>query len=174
MPILSLIYLVLVSCAANWNLTDPTEVRKLGQNPPSLEIRAAMGTLHFRRIERRRTARVALCVDLIVQGEAENSGMFKAEARTLSVSGHGGMMVLDPEVMIGQRLLLTNMNSGQKAECTVVSVKTARDGKRNVAFEFTLAETNFWKMCFPPAGAKPLRRTAQAPSEPVPATTLAR
>jgi c-di-GMP-binding flagellar brake protein YcgR len=132
-----------------------------------------MRTLHFRRIERRRTARVALSVDLIVHGETENSGTFKAEARTLSVSGHGGMMVLGPEVMIGQRLLLINMNSGQKAECTVVSVKNAPDGKRNVAFEFTSTEINFWKMCFPAPGAKPIRQTAQRRLEPVPATKLA-
>jgi c-di-GMP-binding flagellar brake protein YcgR len=132
-----------------------------------------MGTLHFRRIERRRTARVALCVDLIVHGKTENNGMFRAEARTLSVSGHGGMMVLDPEVTIGQKLMLLNMNSGQKAECTVVSAKTAGDGKRKVAFEFTSAGINFWKICFPAAGAKPIRQTAQRRLEPVPATKSA-
>ena len=119
-----------------------------------------MGTLHFRRIERRRTARVALTVDLIVHGKTENNGMFKAEARTLSVSGHGGMMLLDPEVTIGQELVLLNINSGQKAECKVVSAKTAGDGKRKVAFEFTSAEINFWNMCFPAAGARPIRRIA--------------
>src|SRR5271166_2633787 len=32
-----------------------------------------MATLHFRRIERRRTARVALCVDMIVRGETQNN-----------------------------------------------------------------------------------------------------
>ena len=87
-----------------------------------------MATLRFRRIERRRTARVALCVDLIVRGETQNNGTFEAQTQTVSVSGYGGMMVLDPEVTIGQKLTLTNMNSGQKAECTVVSVKTAREG----------------------------------------------
>jgi len=133
-----------------------------------------MGTLHFRRIERRRTARVALCVDLIVHGETENNRMFKAEARTLSVSGHGGMMVLDSEVTTGQKLMLINMNSGQKAECRVVSAKTTRDGKRNVAFEFTSAELNFWKMCFPAAGAKPVRRALPKRFESIPATKWAR
>jgi len=117
-----------------------------------------MGILHFRRIERRRTARVALCVELIVQGSTENDGTFKVEARTLSVSGHGGMMVMGPEVEMGQKLMLINVNSGQKAECKVVGTKTARDGKRQIAFEFTSAELNFWKMCFPSTGAKPLRR----------------
>jgi len=129
-----------------------------------------MATLHFRRIERRRTARVALCVDLTVRGETQNNGTFEAQTQTLSVSGYGGMMVLDSEVTIGQKLMLTNMNSGQKTECMVVSVKTGRDGKKNVAFEFTFAEINFWKMCFPPAGAKPIRRSLQSRYELVPAT----
>ena len=133
-----------------------------------------MGIVHFRRIERRRTARVALCVDLIVHGETESNGAFKAEARTLSVSKHGGMMVLEPEVTIGQKLMLINMNAGLKVECKVVSTKLARDGKRNVAFEFTSADVNFWKMWFPAAGAKPVRRTPQASFRPLPATKMAR
>ena len=132
-----------------------------------------MGIVHFRRIERRRTARVALCVDLIVHGNTESNGTFKADARTLSVSRHGGMMVLEPEVAIGQKLLLINTNAGLKVECKVVSAKLARDGKRNVAFEFTSADVNFWKMWFPAAGAKPARRTAQASFTPLPAAKMA-
>jgi chemotaxis receptor (MCP) glutamine deamidase CheD len=132
-----------------------------------------MATVHFRRIERRRTARVALCVDLIVRGEMQGDGAFEAETHTLSVSGYGGMMVLDQAVTIGQKLMVTNANSGQKAECTVVSVKTTGNTKRNVAFEFTSAEIYFWKMCFPPAGAKPFRRHVQARLELVTATKSA-
>ena len=133
-----------------------------------------MGTQHFRSIERRRTARVALCVDLIVHGETESSGKFKVEARTLSVSRHGGMMALELEVRIGQKLMLINVNSGQKAECKVVSAKPARDGKRNVAFEFVSTEINFWKMYFPVAGTKPIRRTVQAMFGSFPATKMAK
>jgi c-di-GMP-binding flagellar brake protein YcgR len=133
-----------------------------------------MGTLHFRRIERRRTARVALCVDLIVHGETESNGAFKAEARTLSVSKHGGMMVLEPEVTLGQKLMLVNMNSAQKAECRVVAAKPGGDGKRNVAFEFMSAEINFWKMCFPTGGTKPIRRAVHAAFGPLPATEMGR
>ena len=73
-----------------------------------------MATLHFRRIERRRTARVALCVDLIVRGETQNNGTFEAQTQTVSVSGYGGMMVLDPEVTIGQKLTLIKYE--QRAE----------------------------------------------------------
>ena len=72
-----------------------------------------MRTLHFRSVERRRTVRVTLCVELIVQGSTENNGTFKVKARTLSVSRHGGMIVMDLEVAMGQKLVLINMNSGQ-------------------------------------------------------------
>ena len=42
-----------------------------------------------------------------------------------------------------------------------MSAKPARDGKRNVAFKFMSAEINFWKMHFPVAGTKPIRRTCK-------------
>ncbi len=96
-----------------------------------------------------------------------------ADARTLSVSKHGGMMVLEPEVAIGQKLTLVNMNSAQKIECRVVSAKLMRDGKRNVAFEFTSTDINFWKMCFPAAGTKPTRRAVQSTFGALPATKMA-
>lgn len=132
-----------------------------------------MGTLHFRRIERRRTARVALCVELIVHGETEANGRFKTDARTVSVSGHGGMMVLEVDVKLGQTLTLINMNSAQKAECKVVAVKAGRDGKKHVAFEFNSDENNFWKMCFPTAGTRPMRRPAKTALAAVPAAEVA-
>lgn len=127
-----------------------------------------MGTVHSRSTERRRTARVALCVDLIVHTETDSNGKSKAEARTLSVCEHGGLMAMEPEVRIGQKLILLNMNSGLKAECKVVSAKPAHDGKRKVAFEFTTAQSSFWRMCFPKSGAKPIRRAVTALLEPVP------
>ncbi len=133
-----------------------------------------MSILHFRRVERRRTARVALCVDLIVHGETDGGGTFKVDARTLSVSQYGGMMVLETEVVIGQTLLLVNPNAAEKVECRVVSTKLSREGKKHVAFEFTSDEVNFWKMCFPAAGAKPVRRTAQASFGALPAAKMAR
>ena len=53
------------------------------------------------------------------------------------------MIVMDSEVAIGQKLMLINMNSGQKAECQVVATRVPRDGKKHIEFEFTLAELNF-------------------------------
>jgi len=117
-----------------------------------------MSTLHFRRVERRRTARVSVFADLTVQGINEHNEKFKVQTRSLSVSGHGGMTVLDVSVSVGQTLVLVNGNSRQKAECRVVSIRPGGNGKTIVAFEFVEAPANFWKMSFPPSGAKLLRR----------------
>jgi c-di-GMP-binding flagellar brake protein YcgR len=121
-----------------------------------------MSTLHFRRIERRRTPRVAVFADLTVQGYTENNEKFKVQTRSLSVSGHGGMTILDAGVVVGQTLLVTNENSGQKMECKVVSLRPGGDGKSIVAFEFIGPCANFWKISFPAQGAKALRRAAPA------------
>ena len=117
-----------------------------------------MSTLHFRRVERRRTDRVSVFEDLTVQGFTENNEKFNLQKRTLSVSGYGGLTILDASVVVGQTLLITNENSRQKAECKIVSLRPGGDGKTIVAFEFISPNTNFWKMSFPAAGAKPLRR----------------
>ncbi|HEX8880732.1 MAG TPA: hypothetical protein VF749_11915 [Candidatus Acidoferrum sp.] len=119
-----------------------------------------MPTLHFRRGERRRTARVSVFADLTVQGINAHNERFKVRTRSLSVSGHGGLTVLDVPVSVGQTLILVNDHSKQKAECRVLSFRPGGNGKTIVAFEFLAPPANFWKMSFPPAGAKTLRRAA--------------
>lgn len=118
-----------------------------------------MSNLHFRRVERRRTARVSVFADLTVQGINEQNEKFKVHTRSLSVSGHGGLTVLDVPVSVGQTLVIVNDNSRQKTECRVVSLRPGGNGKTIVAFEFLAPPANFWKMSFPPAGAKSLRRS---------------
>lgn len=124
---------------------------------------SSMSTLHFRRVERRRTTRVTVFADLVVQGTSEENQKFKIRTRSLCVSGHGGQTVLDVPVSVGQTMVLVNDNSGEKAECKVVSVRPGGNGKFIVAFEFVVAPANFWKMSFPPAGARLQRRSM--PSE---------
>ena len=117
-----------------------------------------MGILHFRSVERRRTARVALSMRLLVCGHTERNGKFSVRTRALSVSGHGGLMALDVAMVVGQTFELVNENNEQKAECRVVSIRRGREGKTNVAFEFVGSPANFWNMSFPAVDAKPLRR----------------
>ena len=119
-----------------------------------------MSNIHFRRIERRRTARVAMFVDLIVQGHSDDNEKFKVRTRTQSVSGHGGSMILEFPITMGQTLLLTNEFTGERTECRVVGIRTNRDGHTHVAFEFMVPTINFWKMAFPACGIRPVRRVA--------------
>jgi hypothetical protein len=118
-----------------------------------------MSTLHFRRGERRRTARVSIFADLTIQGINGQNEKFKVRTRSLSVCGHGGLTVLDVPVSVGQTLLLINDHSKQKVECRVVSLRPGRDGKTIVAFEFLAPPANFWKISFPPAGARARHRS---------------
>jgi hypothetical protein len=128
-------------------------------NSRNLEVPVTMSTLHFRRVERRRTTRVAVFADLTVQGFNQNNEKFKIQTRSLSVSGHGGLTVLDAAVTVGQKLFLVNEISKQKAECKVVSLRSGSDGKNLVGFEFASPQPNFWKMTFPASGTKPFRRS---------------
>jgi hypothetical protein len=73
---------------------------------------------------------------MVIQGCDEENEKFRIRARSHSVSGHGGMTILDTGVVLGQTLLVTNENSGQKTGCKVVSVRLVADGKHVLAFEF--------------------------------------
>jgi hypothetical protein len=109
---------------------------------------------------------VAVFADLTVQGYTENNEKFRVQTRSLSVSGNGGMTILDASVVVGQTLLVTNENSGQKTECKIVSLRSGGDGKSIVAFEFIGPCANFWKISFPAQGAKALRRSTPATAAP--------
>lgn len=118
-----------------------------------------MSTLHFRSIERRRTARAAMCMNVLAYAEKAGK-MFRYWAHTVSVSAHGGVLVEDGTLATGQRFQLMNGYNRKKAECKVVSMRPGKNGVGNVAFEFVEGGENFWSMTFPASGAKPLRRMA--------------
>lgn len=116
-----------------------------------------MALLHYRRIERRRTSRAAMCIDMVVYGETETGEKFRYWTRSRGVSGHGGMMLLEVELPVGQQIHVVNEYNGKKAVARIVAVRCSEDGVQ-ASFEFVKGGENFWSMTFPPAGAKPLRR----------------
>jgi hypothetical protein len=124
-----------------------------------------MSILHFRSIERRRTARAVMSMRLVVSGERADGQKFKFWTRTESVSRHGGIMILNNMLDEAQQVELLNEFNHKKARVRIVSVKRSRDGQVHGAFEFVQGEENFWSMNFPVAGAKPLRRWTARPAE---------
>ncbi len=117
-----------------------------------------MSLLHFRRVERRRTTRATMSMNVLVHGEAEAQGKFKYWTHTVSVSEHGGVVLLEAALEVGQEFQIVNEYNGKKARARVVSVRKLRDGIMQAAFAFEEGAEKFWSMAFPAPGAKPLRR----------------
>jgi hypothetical protein len=117
-----------------------------------------MAILHCRSIERRRTTRAVVSVQMLATGMDDSKHKFHFVTKTVSVSANGGVILLDAPLPMGQKFHLVNEFNKKKAACRIVSVRTGRDGKLLGAFELLCAEGNFWSMVFPPSGAKPLKR----------------
>jgi len=101
-----------------------------------------------------------MCMNVLAYGDKAEGEKFKYWTHTISVSTHGGVLVEDGTLVMGQRFQLMNEYNRRKAECRVVAMRRGKDGVANVAFEFVEGGDNFWSMTFPPTGAKPLRRVA--------------
>ncbi len=123
-----------------------------------------MAILHCRSIERRRTTRAAVSIQMIVSWVDEQKEEFTFSTRTVSVSAHGGVILLESPLVVGQRFELMNDFNRRTATCRIVSTRLGKDGKLHGAFELLCAEGNFWSMAFPAAGAKPMKRAFVAKS----------
>ena len=123
-----------------------------------------MAIMHCRSIERRRTARAVVSIQMEVRGVSESEVPFKFLTRTLSVSAHGGVILLEAPLPAGQKFELVNEFNNRKATCRIVSIKLNKDGKVHGAFELHCPEGNFWSMSFPKAGARPMKRIFVAKS----------
>jgi c-di-GMP-binding flagellar brake protein YcgR len=117
-----------------------------------------MSLLHFRRIERRRTARAVMSMNLLVYGETAEGEKFRYWTKSISVSAFGGVLLLEREFPVGQGFNLLNEFNKKKASAKVVAVRTTKDGLVQASFEFCDAVDRFWSMTFPAAGAKPMRK----------------
>jgi hypothetical protein len=121
-----------------------------------------MANLHCRSIERRRTTRAVVTIEVEVVGLDERKQKFRFLSRTVSVSEHGGVILLEAPLAVGQGFQMVNEFNRKKAACRIVSVRIGKDSRLHGAFELVCGETNFWSMTFPASGAKPLRKIGVA------------
>jgi c-di-GMP-binding flagellar brake protein YcgR len=117
-----------------------------------------MQIANYRRVERRRSARVTLAVPLRVDGQAVTGEEFIIRTHSHTVSQFGCLLALDAEVAPDQTVVLLNENTRQSVQCKVVTTRRSRDGKRYLGLEFISANSNFWKMSFSKPGARSLKR----------------
>jgi hypothetical protein len=120
---------------------------------------AEMANLHHQSFEQRRTTRAVVTIQVEVVGVDETREKFRFLTRTVSVNAHGGVVLLQAPLAVGQGFQMVNEFNKRKAACRIVSVRIGKDSKLHGAFELVCGEANFWSMAFPASGAKELRRS---------------
>jgi hypothetical protein len=113
---------------------------------------------NYRRVERRRSARVTLAVPLRVDGQELYGEEFIIRTHSHTVSQFGCLVPLDAELAPDQTVVLLNEYTRQSVQCKVVTTRRNRDGKRYLGLEFVTPSSNFWRMSFCKPGARSLKR----------------
>jgi hypothetical protein len=98
----------------------------------------------------RRSKRVILDVPLVVRGEAQDKRPFREETFTLTISAHGGLVVLENRVALGQKIVLMNPKTWDEREATIAFLGPPYAGLATVGLQFTQPAPDFWAISSPP------------------------
>jgi hypothetical protein len=99
---------------------------------------------------RRRSQRVMLQVTVLVRAEMIEGRCLQAQAFTLVVNAHGGLLESSMKLACNQKITLINPQSGKMVGCRVVRVERPSEGNYTIAFEFDERSPQFWPITFPP------------------------
>ena len=102
-------------------------------------------------MNRRRSERVMLEVNVVVLTETSEGEQLKEETKTLVVNAHGGLLNLQMEVLPAQPVVIVNAKSGREQTARIVRVDQPPGGHFQVAFEFDEPSPDFWPIIFPPS-----------------------
>lgn len=110
-----------------------------------------MTTHDVRSIERRRSARVAAAIPVIVQGQTRSGEEFSVETLTHTVSLFGCLLLLDVDIFVDRKVVLTREDTQQSIEGRFVSIWRHPDGRRFVGVAFSSIAQDFWRVAIPSA-----------------------
>jgi PilZ domain len=99
---------------------------------------------------RRRSMRVLLSVPIQVRGKNAQNQDFTEETRTLVVNAHGALISLSAQVVVNQKVFVSNSATHQTQECRVVYFGNMQAGKAQMGVEFLTPSPAFWQIDFPP------------------------
>jgi len=99
---------------------------------------------------RRRSMRVLLSVPIQVRGKNAQNQDFTEETRTLVVNAHGALISLSTQVVVDQKVFVSNSATHQTQECRVVYFGNLQAGKAQMGVEFLTPSPAFWQIDFPP------------------------
>lgn len=92
-----------------------------------------------------------LRVPVIVRAKMPNGESVQEESYTSVVNAHGGLLNLQRELLVGQPIVLVNVQTKKEHGARVVRVENPPGGHTAVAFEFDKPSPQFWPVVFPPA-----------------------
>jgi hypothetical protein len=99
---------------------------------------------------RRRSQRLFLQVQVLVEGKLANKSPFSEVTHTIVVNAHGALVEMSTSLDSGQIVSVQNVRTTEKIECNVKLVTAAGAGKFNAALEFVRPNAGFWRISFPP------------------------
>jgi hypothetical protein len=99
---------------------------------------------------RRRTQRVVMQIKVRVSGYTAEGERFTEETNTVQISGFGGLVTLRTPVNMGQRLVLSNLQTKVTVEC-MVAYRQGTGAECQVGLAFIVLNQPFWPIDFPPA-----------------------
>jgi len=99
---------------------------------------------------RRRSQRLYLQVQVVVQGKIAKKTPFSEETHTVVVNAHGALVELTASLDQGQTISLQNVRTTETIDCIVKLVTSGGAGKFNAALEFAEPNADFWRISFPP------------------------
>lgn len=102
----------------------------------------------------RRSERVLVDVTLVVRNSSEEKQTFREETFTVTVSAHGGLIMLEAPVKLGQKIVVMNPKNWDEREAKVAYLGRPHAGLAQVAFEFSRPAPEFWALDSPPANWK--------------------
>ena len=115
------------------------------------------------RRDMRRSTRRQFETMIRVYGNNLKGNAFYEVARTVNVSVHGALLVLNVPVAIGQKLLLFNEAIRRQQVCQVVDVRVRNTDSLVVAVAFPTPHAEFWQ-AVPARPKKPAAATLHAPT----------
>jgi hypothetical protein len=101
--------------------------------------------------KKRRSVRVILAIRLYLVTTTALGETIQAEALTVAVNAHGGLLKVRADLLPGQPLTLINPKSKAEEKCRTVKTEDLSNGEFAVAFEFDRPSPEFWPVSFPPS-----------------------
>lgn len=107
---------------------------------------------------KRRSSRVVIDIPITLFGQSPQRKIFEEQTKTLTVSAHGALVILQTELDSRKPVLITNSMTGLEVQCRVAHRKDVRAGGVEVGLEFAQPLPKFWGIHFPPEDWNPAER----------------